>query len=154
MLTMLAMMLALQVPAEDSHFVVALEKSIYSFETSRNLDRVLPSRQAKLVRNLGCNRYDCREVSSEVLSEPTGNNLRALVWGTHMKDVEIASRCKNILDMILPCSHCSGTGYCPRAQRQYGVCDECYRRYTSTSDLLIDQVYYDKGCVFCLKTGH
>lgn len=140
----------------DRHFIVAEEESIYQFGEQKNLDLVLSPNYVKFIRNLGCNRYDCREAASEYLyNNINTEGLRAIVWGSHHKDPEIANRCSVLLVRLLPCLHCYGSGNCPNRPEapQHVICEPCQKIYSSTHDPMIDNVYKVKGCVVCMATG-
>jgi hypothetical protein len=162
MLTLMTVLFLGQLTSEEClnrQFIVAQEESIHDFAVVHNLHDVLPTKQVMLIHNLGCGRYECRELATEILSEPTPKNLRAVVWGSHHKDAEIASRCESLLNKMLPCSHCLGTGRCPEPDKEplskYGGtgCKSCHERFTSTDDHELNTVYNAKGCVRCMSSG-
>lgn len=160
MLTLMTALLIGQLTSDEClnrQFIVNQEECIYRFAVVKNLRDVLPAKQVMLIHNMGCGRYECRELATEILSEPTSNNLRAVFWGTHHKDAEIANRCQILLNKMTPCSHCLGSGECllrqsPELSSRVS-CESCHNTFINTDDARLNEVYNKKSCVKCMGSG-
>lgn len=110
-------------PIGDVEFRIAQEEFVRATGTIHDLDQVIPSVDARMIRRLGCEHFDCREAASKDIAAEGPRMFKALVWGGWHKDAEIASRCDLLMDLLThkPCQRCSGTGQC----REYADA-QCY----------------------------
>ena len=97
-------------PLDDRDFLVAVESSIHRFRVARSYDQVLTPKHARLIRRLGCGRYDCRQDAEDQFRSEGNKAFRALLWGTWSADREIAARCRAISKRWYLCPTCNGTG--------------------------------------------
>ncbi len=140
----------------DTHFALVQEEWIYAHARPFSLDQVLPRDLADLIRDLGCGRFTRRQNAERLLSlESSERVARALVWGSHAKDAEIANRCDLLLRAYRTCDHCQGTAWCPTARPRWEhPCDVC----EDAEDARIDDVLYrmrcDAECLRCYATGY
>lgn len=110
--TLLLVCLLGQAPpiVQDMEFKRIQIEWIASTKTVGNLEHVLPWRQALLIRSLGCEHGDCRALARDELSRLGHEAFDALVWGTRMKDREIAYVSTALLNCLYLCSDCNGLG--------------------------------------------
>ncbi len=151
---------------QDRPFLLIQETWIYN-HTSRpsTLTDVMSTRLATLVRDLGCNHYSCRENATELLLQQTDEDMiRALYWGSHHTDRDIASRCRVTLNRSLVCNHCNGSGRCYRRSLTFSSdpgCRGCFNSMSSRNRISNDELawflrkmYYEQECICCLGIGH
>src|ERR1700732_3278055 len=117
----------------DRQFFLIQESWIYQ-HTSRpsSLNDVMSAWLATLVRDLGCEHYSCRENATELLLQKSNEcSVRALFWGSHHTDQEIANRCRVTLSLSLVCNHCNGYGVCHERTSEYNGCNACFAAWKS-----------------------
>lgn len=147
---------------QDRQFALIQETWIYNNTCKPNsLNDVMSSRLATLVRDLGCEHYSCRENATEILLQQSNeDSIRALFWGSHHTNLEIANRCRIALHRSMICRHCIGKGECPRLGG-FGGCECCFwimnRIYYIKIDGLfnweIRYLYQEKVCMVCFGDG-
>ncbi len=147
-----AVLLLAQSTQGDRLFSLAQEEFVHSTGAVHSLDRVLPERHARLVRNLGCKQYGCRQEAEESLVALGDAGLRAAAWGCWSRDAEVSSRSERILAGLLRCEHCSGRGGCPaKVSQRWERCPACWShpRASDRAD------YYENPdrCLVCRGTG-
>lgn len=85
---------------------------VASTGTVRDLNKVLPRRQADLIRQLNCDHYTCRRLAFDELSRMGDEAIPALCWGLRIKSAEVQDACKRLLSPLFLCRNCDGTGEC------------------------------------------
>jgi hypothetical protein len=99
----------------------------------------LAPRDARLLRRLGCPRYECREDAAEELASRGRDAARLLVIGMRHRDIAVRTRARRLWDRLFVCPVCAGTGLAgdghPGVSRPVGgwqgeyeilVCPECW----------------------------
>jgi hypothetical protein len=94
----------------DLIFARAQEDWLYRTRRFHDLDHVLPTRDARLVRRLGCARWECREDAEADLATQGDKAARAILWGCKVRDPEIRDRCARLWDRLFRCERCNGAG--------------------------------------------
>ena len=115
MITLLFCLMTVTPPAYvvDSLFTQVQEQFVYDFRKPSRYEVVLSPREARLIRSLGCEHGDCRDIATEILSDMGPSATRALFWGTKSTDAEIKNRCTRLLENLYWCRNCKGSGRCP-----------------------------------------
>lgn len=156
--------LPMLISIQDRQFALIQETWIYkNTDKPNSLNEVMSSRLANLVRDLGCNHYSCRENAEElILQQSNEDSVRALFWGSHHTDPEIADRCRFTLHHSMICSHCLGDGHCPERSKfnDWRGCQPCFNRMMFFGKEEVNQewsslreMYGEKVCLFCFGDG-
>lgn len=95
---------------KDLLFAQAQEDFIYATRTVHDLDQVLDGKHARLIRRLGCERFECRDDAAAELASEGDRAARAILWGRRMRDPEIRDRCGKLWDRLFRCPKCQGSG--------------------------------------------
>lgn len=89
----------------------------------KGLDPMFGSKDARLIRILGCNSYEARQLAYEIL-EGRDDVFRLLVWGYRHRDRQVVFLCDKLLSKkYYKCFACQGRGFIG----DYGDlgCDRC-----------------------------
>jgi hypothetical protein len=147
---------------QDRPFLLIQETWIYNHTSKPNaLTDVMSTRLATLIRDLGCNHYSCRENATELLLQQSNEDMiRALYWGSHHTDREIASRCRDALHTLMVCNHCTGRRDCPNRTDAAYSCVDCFNWMVRLRDVATDEMkweirnlYHERKCMFCCGVG-
>ena len=103
--------------------------------------RVVGDEDARLLRSMNCDHYECREIVTEVLRKRGVAAMQTISWGRHARDPEVASRCENLLAELLACTHCKvcDPDLCKPSYRYVRPDYCCYCEGTGT--LLLTRIY-------------
>jgi hypothetical protein len=127
-------------PARDALFAVIQEEWIYTADKPRAFDQILDAHEARLLRVLDCEHYECRQLAVAcVRSLPTSRRVRLLFWGSRARSPEVANTCQLLLDGCFLCPLCRGdfTGETQRTE----WCPLC----KNSADLRFDGEPYFEG---------
>ena len=137
--------------------------------TVRNLEQVLPRRQAELLRLLDSNNYTVRGLAQAEIVRMGDKAHEMLCWGCRVDKPSISELCKLLLAKLFWCPACLGRGeclacvvdaegylnYCPNDCDHYGRCVECdgagdirYRRtglWDDGDELFEEKDYFGKA---------
>lgn len=73
-----------------------------------DFDQVLGRREAALLRSLGCEHGNCREVAEDTLAGMGNRAADAIFWGIRAKDPDVAQRCRRLMARLFSCRACAG----------------------------------------------
>lgn len=107
----IALLLCLQNPSGNDIPMIKAEHDfiLEAFKVER-LNDVLPNRQVRWLKMLGCNHYLCREEAAQSLLEH--DSISAILWGFRSTDAEVKARCRILLQEKYVCIECGGSGIC------------------------------------------
>ena len=109
-------------PGTDVPFQRAQEIFVKEACDVHDLDRVLPHRNAQILRVLGSREYAARELAyQDLMALGDGPEaLRTVLWGTFAKDMHVATYCQAYLEAAFVCGACQGSGWCSYC---HGTCE-------------------------------
>jgi hypothetical protein len=127
-----SIVIIMSVAQHDFQFNVIQEEWV-----AKNSQRIkLPNKE--LITDLGKPRYNEREIAQEKLEKMGKSAWRYLIWGVYSSDSEIAQRSQSLLEKVLICEACEGTGNTMKKHK---------------SDTLEDSFLSSFPCLVCAGTG-